>query len=378
MNTRRLLVPAAITMLISLHSCGSATFDGGTTAQPSDDVYHGQKVASLTWFWQCDSAPATPPVTNNSNVVITGGGDHRFKSASFDKTPMTFSGKICPPVTYPRDIIFVIDTSGSMNQNDPKIGNSCARMKSVEAIINDVSKRGGDPLYGIITFSDTVVAKSRSLWADRANLFDDVATRGSIVNTLCGANGNTAYGPPLSSAELILKGSRPGAMKEIYFISDGEPQDRAGSAVSKRLQNPGVEIRGKYYPVSIATVMLGNADDSILRNDIASKSADGLPLHVGAVQASDLASTLSKLAENDIIDGTMKHRPTGAAQWQSIPLIQNMKDYSFSMPSITIDRTVAPKGLEVLFEYRDRHNNTYSNQGNILWTDEPEPSKLSD
>lgn len=371
----RLRVPMALSMIFILNGCGSATFDGGSTARPSSDAYHGQDVESLMWFWQCDSAPAEAPITNNSKVVITGGGDHRFKSASFDKTPLSFSGKVCPPVTYPRDIIFVIDTSGSMKDNDPKISNSCGRMKSVEAIINDVTRQGGDSRYGIITFASKVVAQSSAMFGDRANLFADIARGGSIANTLCGAFGDTSYGPPLAAAEAILQGSRPGAMKEIYFISDGEPHDSAGPEISKRLQNPGVMIGGKYYPVSVATVMLGSANDTVLRNDIATKSADGQPLHVGSVQASNLAATLSKLAENEVIDGKMKYRATGTDDWQEIALIQNMKDYSFSMPSITLDKSIAPKGLEVVFEYRDRHNNVYSSQGQILWTDLADETK---
>ena len=379
MNTRTNKVPAAVFLsILAFNSCGEATFDGGSTARPSADAYNGLKVDQLTWFWQCDSAPAVAPTTLNNKVVISGGGDHRFKSASFDKTPLQFSGKVCPPVTYPRDIIFVIDTSGSMRDNDPKVSNSCGRLKSVEAIINDVSSRRGDSRYGIITFSDQVVAKSNAMFGDRANLFADMARNGSIVNTLCAAQGDTSYGPPLLAAEQILSGSRPGAMKEIYFISDGEPHDNGGPAVSQRLQSPGVMISGKYYPVSIATVMLGSANDTVLRNEIASKTADGQVLHVGSVQASNLAAAVSKLAENDIVDGKMKYRAKGSTTWLEIPLIPNLRDYSFSLPSITIDKSVAPSGLEVEFEYRDRHNNVYATQGQILWTDLTEQKDLSD
>lgn len=362
----------------TLNSCGSATFDGGSTARSSGDAYRGQKVDHLTWFWQCESAPAVAPVTDQSKVVITGGGDHRFKSASFDKTPLQFSGKVCPPATYPRDIVFVVDTSGSMDENDPKVANSCARLKSLEAIINDINRRGGNSRFAIVTFASQVVAKSSAMFGDRSNLFADIARGGSIVNTLCAQSGSTSYGPPLTAAEQILAGGRANAMKEIYFISDGEPYDDEGPAVSKRLQSPGVMVSGKYYPTSIATVMLGGANDSVLRNDIASKSSDGQPLHVGSVQASNLSATLSKLAENEIVDGKMKYRATGGPSWQEISLIPNLKDYSFSLPSITIDRSVAPSGLEVMFEYRDRHNNLYATQGQILWTDLADQNPSSD
>lgn len=367
--------PAAIALSGMLTACGSATFDDGSTGRDSGDAYRGQKVDNLTWFWQCDSAPGIAPVTKNSDVVIMGGGDHRFKSASFDKTPLTFSGKVCPPVMYPRDIIFIIDVSGSMDSNDRRSGNSCGRLKAVEAIINDITKRGADSRFGIVTFSKDVVAKSSAMFSDRTNLFADIAKGGSIVNTLCAATGDTSYGPPLEAAESILRGSRSGAMKEIYFVSDGEPHDTAGPVIAQDLHSPGVSIGGKQVPVSIATVMLGSADDSVLRNQIASTGSDGQPLHVGSVQASNLASTLSKLAENEITDGKMKYRAIGADPWQEISLMQSLKDYSFSVPSLTIDKSVAPNGLEVTFEYRDQHNNTYSSQGKILWTDLPSQTK---
>jgi hypothetical protein len=370
--------PIALVCSIILSSCGSATFDDGTKGRVDENAYHGQKVENLTWFWQCESTPREAPKTSNSSVVIEGGGEHRFKSASFDKTPLIFSGKICPPVTYPRDIIFVIDVSGSMDTNDRRSNNSCGRLKAVEAIINDISSRGGDSRYGIVTFDDAVVAKSSAMFSDRANLFADIAKGNSIVNTICDASGDTSYGPPLSAAESIFQGSRSGAMKEIYFISDGEPHDNAGPSIAQKLHSPGVSISGKSTSVSIATVMLGTADDSVLKNQIASVGSDGQPLHVGDVKASNLAAALSKLAANDILDGKMRYRAIGTDPWKEISLMKDLKDYSFSVPSITIDKSVAPNGLEVSFEYRDQHNNTSSEQGKILWTDTPSPSKLSE
>ena len=377
-NSRSL---AIFLVAAALSACGSASFDDGSTGKQNGNAtrtpgYTGQKVDKLTWFWQCDSAPDTAPKTNGGDVVIYGGGDHRFKSGSFDKTPLIFSGKVCPPITYPRDIVFVVDVSGSMggfNGNDPKKGSgssfTCGRLQAVQAIVDDITSRGGDSRFAVVTFSTVVVAKSSTMFGDRVNLFADISQGSNIANTLCAAGGNTNYGTGLSAAESILNGSRVGAMKEIYFVSDGEPTDSDGPAIAQRLKSPGVLIGGKPTPVTIATAMIGSGDDTQLRTNIASIDASGKPLHAGSVQAGDLARTLSNLAANEIIDGKMRYRPIGTDPWQEISLIQNMKAYSFTVPPITIDRSSAPNGLDVLFEYRDQHNNIYSSQGKISWSD---------
>ena len=361
---------------VSLYtSCGSdAKFNSGNGKSTSNATngYTGQKIENLTWFWQCDSAPATLPETAGGNVVVSGPGEHKFKPSSFDKTPLIFSGKICPPVTLPRDIVFVIDVSGSMGGTggaDPALNKSCGRLKAVESIIDDIVSRGGDARFGIVTFSTGVTARSSTMFGDRTNLFTDLSGSGSISDALCRAVGGTEYGAGLKAAESILSAGRSDAIKELYFVSDGEPEDTTGPALAARFKSPGLSIAGKSIPVTIGTAMLGSGNDSILKNDIASKDISGAPLHVGSVQAGNLASTLSKLAANEILEGLMKYRVVGVDDWTEINFTPSIINYNFSVPSITIDRTIAPAGLEVKFEYRDQHNNKYASEGKILWLD---------
>jgi len=373
-----------VTVFFLLNSCGSASFDSGTSGRPNGNAtgtpgYTGQKVDQLTWFWQCESSPASHAATQGGHVVIEGDGDHTFKSKSFDKTPLVFSGKVCPPVTYPRDIVFVIDVSRSMDGwgakgNDPLTGKSCGRLKAVEAIVNDITARGGDSRFGIVTFSTGVEAKSTTMYPSRASLFADISKGGNIEDTLCAGIDGTNYGDGLGAAEAMLSGSRDGAMKEIYFVSDGEPTDvSAGPDAAKRLKAGIITNGGKNTPVTIATTMIGTGDDTVLKSQIASLDSNGVPLHARSVQAGQLASTLSKLAENKITEGKILYRPIGSDPWQEISLSPDIKDYSFSLPSITLDMSVAPKGLEVTFEYRDQKKNVYSSQGRILWSEIPVP-----
>jgi hypothetical protein len=49
--------------------------------------------------------------------------------------------------------------------------------------------------------------------------------------------------------------------------------------------------------------------------------------------------------------------------------MDKLQAYSFSIPASTIDSDGAPKGLEVSFEYRDQHDNIYSEEGKILWSE---------
>jgi len=353
---------------IMVTSCGSARFDSGTNARDDDAYYQGQDVHQLTWFWQCKSSPAAAPAGYKSNVVIQGGGEHKFFSSSFSKTPLILSGKVCPPSTYPRDIVFVIDVSGSMagwSGNDPKVNNTCGRLRAVQAIIDGIANAGGDAQFALVTFSSGVMAKSSSMYATTSSLFGDVAKGGSIANTLCAASGDTNYGAGLSAAEDILSGSRDGAIKEIYFVSDGEPTDSNGPVVADRLKKTGIlDENGKRVPVSIATVMLGSADDSKLR-ELTSKPE----MHAGAVSAGDLAEVLGELAKNDIVEGSIKYRPIGSDYWEEISLMDKLEAYSFSVPASNVDKDTAPEGLEVSFEYRDQHDNVYSEEGKILWSD---------
>ena len=355
---------------VFLYGCGSARFDGGSNPRFDDAYYHGQDVEQLTWFWQCQSAPAPAPAGYKSKVVIQDGGDHRFSSSSFSDTPLIFSGKVCPPVSYPRDIVFVIDVSGSMagwSGNDPKVNNSCGRLRAVQAIIDGITANSGNAQFAIVTFSSGVAAKSSNMYSTASSLFGDIAKSGSISNTLCAAGGETNYGAGLSAAEDILSGSRSGAIKEIYFVSDGEPTDSDGPSVASRLKKPGVlDEDGKRIPVSIATVMLGSANDEKLR-ELTSKPE----MHAGAVSAGELAKVLGELAANDIVDGKLRYRAIPSDIWEEVPLMDQLENYSFSLPPIKLDRTTAPEGLEVSFEYRDSHDNLYVEEGKILWTDKP-------
>jgi hypothetical protein len=101
---------------------------------------------------------------------------------------------------------------------------------------------------------------------------------------------------------------------------------------------------------------------------MASVDKVGSSLHARANDASKLAATLSNLAANEIDDGKVKYRPSGTDVWTEVALKSNMKGYDFVIPPFDITPSSAPNGLDVVFEYRDQHNNQYSSEGNIKWS----------
>ena len=379
---RALCALSLSTLLLS--SCGSHDTFAGQSGKPpvkqgTTNVVAGpHMVSGLTWFWQCGSDPADVPKAQGDEVVIVDGGVHEFSDDAFKQVPVTITGRVCPPAKFPRDIVFVIDVSGSMGKSangnppsDPAVGGSCGRLAAVQSIINSVVASGSDARFGIVTFSSQAQRYSNAMYGDATNLMADIAPGSSPFNVLCAAAGGTNYTAGLEKAKAIFEHSRPDAVKELYFVSDGVPDPANdptvdGSTVAPGLKSPGVSVEGKSIPVTIATVMLGGADASILQK-IASVGRDGAPLHKTTGEASKLGEALGALAANDIAEGTIKYRPTGTDVWTTIDLKTNLQGYNFSIPSFTLDKNSAPNGLEVAFEYRDLKNNVHASGGDIKW-----------
>jgi hypothetical protein len=206
------------------------------------------------------------------------------------------------------------------------------------------------------------------MFDSQAALFADLAPGGNIADVLCNATGDTNYQAALVKAGEILTAGRPLATKEIYFVSDGQPNGgEEGVAEADTLKNVGVNVGSDFLTVTIATVMLGGTDQ-ILEQQIASKDPSGKPLHAYVAQTSQLTKVLTDLAANGIAGGSIKYRPIGTTQYTTLSLLDHVQGFDFTLPSISIGMDQAPNGLEVLLEYYDRHDNRYSSGGKLLWT----------
>lgn len=327
-------------------------------------------LASLTWYWQCSAEPGSLPPATPENAVVQNEGPHQFAKGMLVQTPVTFKGKLCPPAAQPRDIVFVIDTSGSMGgttNNDPRVANSCGRLSAVQAAI--AATPTGTARFGVVTFSSGVDATSTGLFATQAELFANLAPAGNIADILCAANANTYYDAGLNQAATLLQTGRAEASKEVYLLSDGLPSTgHDGIAHAQVLKTSGVNVGTAFYPVTIATIMLGGADGSVLRDSIASTGATGEALHANVSQTGQLASVLTQLAANEIVAATLKYRAIGAGDWTSLDLMAHLQGFEFALPSFTIDLDAAAAGLEVVYEYHDAKNHRVSTGGKILWT----------
>lgn len=377
-----------LTVVILVNACGAPDFGSMSPAPSTPKSSEGTKktpnpvsptlsLTSLDWYWQCESDPGTAPVASNSKGVVQDGGDHLFSKTNFAASvPVTISGRVCPPAKYPRDIVLVIDVSGSMGGsggNDRQKSGSCGRMAAVDAIVTNVTAQSPNARFAIVTFSDNVNAHSTAMFTDKNSLYADIAGSQKLSDVLCEYDSGTAYGPALSSAEKILSTSRANAMKEIYFISDGAPTDgNAGSTIATRLKSTGVNIQGTMTPVQIATIMLGGEKNGpTTLQSIASVGTDTKPLYALATDSSQLASTLSALAANDIDTGTIKYRPIGSSTWTEVSLKGLINNYNFTIPAFNVSVQTAQFGIEATLEYRDLHNNVRSSGGALKWQATP-------
>jgi hypothetical protein len=311
--------------------------------------------SSLTWFWQCDSQVVESPVTSEEDIVVEGVGPHSFSPDKFYGTPISISGNLCAPESIDRDIIFIVDTSGSMGSADPMNNGSCGRLDALQAVIASTPDTSN---LGVVLFN-SVASTSNSMFATEQELFADLAPGGAFADSICADGGGTNYEVALTGASnLFNSAGRADASKEIYFISDGQPDfDKTGDNEAGALKNSGT---------TIATVMLGG-NDSVLKNQIASRDKNGDPLHAYVNNADQLAATLESLSANEIDSGVLRYRSIGDSNWTELDLLEHLAGFEFNLPSFTIDKNTALDGIEVEYDYFDLRGNQFSSGGKILW-----------
>jgi hypothetical protein len=348
-----------------LVACGSVEFrgeKGSGDATPNDEGIDAINLVS--WNWNCDDIEIK--ASDKRKAVFTGEGEHKVPDDITNGIiNLQFNGKTCIPASSARDIVFVIDVSGSMVQADPVKSGSCERLASVETVISSLSSKKVDATYGLVTFNSDLKDQTTALFATKQELFDNAISSSSgakaIKDVLCHSLGGTNYEAALMSAESLLKqNNRNNAAREVYFVSDGvpDPSYLHGKEVAARLKKD----------ATIGTIMLGTSDDSILRNDIASRDSKGNPLHARAQYASDLVSTLNSMAQNSIKGGEISYRGIGSSgNWAVINILDYIKNDEFQTKSVKITKEEYPEGLEVIYKYWDIQGNVWENKGVFRW-----------
>ena len=362
-------------------ACGqSAKFAGSGPVQADATpakISPSKGYRSLTWYWQCEANPMEipPPSDANLDAVIVGAGDHGLPKARIRDTQVTFKGRLCPAQTLKRDIVLVVDTSFSMSTNDPRAVDQCARLSATKALISGLPP---DARFGIVTFNSGLATYSTGLYVDQAQLFKDLSRSRTLGDVLCASEGGTNYNAALGQASLILQKGRPQATKEIYFVSDGQPDPgNDGVGRARDLKGVGVKIGETAIPVTIATVMLAG-DDTVLASEIASKDTSGKPLHAFAADTSELTSVLTRLAGNDIVSAELRIRPIGDTDYETYDILGESNNLDFVVPSITIDGDKISQGVEVQYSYRDKQGHEFSSGGKLTWQESSAGAKLKE
>lgn len=357
--------------LPTLIACGSAADFAGPTGTVAP--VH----VNLEWRMTCDEGVyLMAPVESSADVVaagenkflIQGGGDHMLKLNSESTVTLNLNGQFCTPKRLPRDIVFIIDVSGSMDLNDRLTNNSCGRLEALKQTLKNLEDQQGATQFAVVTFSTGIDGASSKFFTTRTALEQDIAKGGTIEDTICKHDDKTNYDIALTTAKDLLSKGRAQATKEIYFISDGEPDnDKDGLTIANSLKNQGVTIGSTKILVTIATIML-KGKDWILENYIASRDEDDKPMHARVENASDLAAVLAKLAFSEIEKGQLRYRPAGQQEWQTFDLKPPSEaDQAFSLAPYDFVVSNAPNGLEVIFEYWTNHKVSHQVQGKLTW-----------
>ena len=241
-------------------------------------IQESMSSTALTWLWQCQTLEAEREENDPNTPLLEGSGNHPVSLHNELPLELTIEGNLCRPSDKERDIILIVDVSGSMRNNDPTdpVNGGCGRKTAAKNLIDSL-KDSNVARMGLITFDNNVIVNSNNFLTpadfETAYLTDDV---------FCLNAGGTDFVNAFSGADAVLLNGRANSSKELFLITDGQPNDMA---LSKAKAD---ETRANAL---IATIMLGDQDDSHLKNDIASKDSNGNPIHVIAKDAGDFGDT---------------------------------------------------------------------------------------
>ncbi|MBF0441117.1 MAG: VWA domain-containing protein [Oligoflexales bacterium] len=333
----------------------------------------GPLISKLTWYWKCvlDKDDSNVPVSSDAAApVFVGEGKHEIPFDMLpDRIPLALDGKLCAPRPAMRDIVFVIDVSGSMNDNDPRRADrGCGRYDAVRTIISKYSN-GTNVRFGIVTFDYKIRYQSPAFYSDQASLFDAIVAKqgGEASDVICDYRNTTYYDVALSGAKALLETGRASATKEIYFVSDGLPEGgHEGADIASSLKTTGVSIEGVNVQSTIATILLIGDDgkNEVLEGQIASRDAQGKPLHALVTSASQLADALVSLSETTVRKAVIAVGPSGGALTE-YDIMKSSNGTSFSLPPVEIDKASAASGIQVVYTFWDSFGFKYSYSGTI-------------
>jgi uncharacterized protein YegL len=319
-------------------------------------------LVELSWNWDCQSAEEEASSLGLADEAMTlkGGGMHEISVLEKDELIINLNRRHCRTEDAPRDIVFVIDVSGSMNSNDPTNRSTglCGRYEAIRSIMATVAGRD-DVRAAVVTFDDRMRATTNKLLA--LPLFD--ASTAYTPASICLNSGGTNYQAGLTEAIKLFADARTDAVRELYFISDGEPgANQDGLAESQIIKDP-ARTRA-----TIATLMIDGNDQKLI--NIASKDRNGVPLHRKTTNALELASLINELSEKQPTRATISYRGIGDQDWYVEDLSATLESDAAEVQLPSISRANFPKGLQFKIEYFDNLGMSFSTEvASFSWND---------
>ena len=277
----------------------SVKLDAGFSIQTIKSANHSIKKTKIseqqyTVHLTSDSVPAdrdfeitwrsTPDAMPRSAVHTEQKGDKYYSLITL--FPPTDTNTV--HIRLPRDVVFVVDTSGSMS------GASLDQAKS--ALKLAVQRLSKDDRFNIIQFNDAAKALYSS---ERLASTKNIKVACKYINALV-AEGGTEFAPALSIA--LNGNAQVGRIRQVVFITDGSigNEDQVFSMIKSRLG------KNRLFPIGI-----GSAPNSHLMTKIA-EYGRGSFTFIGDISevASKMGDFFNRL-ENPIVTDISMRWPQG-------------------------------------------------------------------
>jgi len=384
---RRIL---GLALLFSVSSCGRVS--DGNSGQLADNSVTGSRIDSIDWYFPCPfDGPndpdrlVVPAQTSPRKIILNGPGPFEYMREVLANVPVRVHGRVCPWKLVHRDVVFVVDVSGSMGSNDPQVDalpvgsgrKTCGRLEALNAILAKMP--ANITSFGVVTYDDLLQKRSTALFKTKTQLFDDLTGTGSsaakIENIICSDGSGTEYTAGLAGAKAILETGEQNATKEIIFLSDGEPQDPyEANTMATDLKTKGINVGGRQQQVNMATVFLGTdvPNPNVLEAmaSVDSTTVPPKPVYAVATNAADLADQLGRMIDNNKLQGAqILQGGDGANSTRTtVDVFQSLdaKNQFVTAPlKLAIDRSQTNYILN--FENWDTMQNRSSYPGTLHW-----------
>lgn len=375
-----------IAAVLSINSCGndhgyvfqsSPVLVSDSIGEGSDFELSKSSYKDALWFMECDASDPVP-VAVPGQIVLAGRSVNAVRE-NFQGTKMTFRGRVCPPSTYARDVVFLVDVSGSMwyPDADPIVNGTCNRLTHLESLIAALP---AGSQFGVVAFEEIIAASSTKYYSDKTAMFSELTNNGStpIASIICGASGISLFDVALNSAKTLMQKGRSGQVqKELVLITDGNSEgsashNTAALAIAQDLRTTGITVGGNNFKVLIAGLTVAPVGvDQFLQASV-SLDINGGKLVDAVAQSSSVERRLNTLTFGILASASLSYGPAGGSNSIFLDLKPSLaSDYKFSVGNgpLVLDR--GQTGYDAVLSYADTRGNKTSINTKLNWVVAP-------